>query len=118
MMRNTAKVAVLACVCTLVVPELSANQVLLDDDFSSGSRVVQSLPERSAWFGSSTDRLFVNETGLVGQLDGSSRMWLTYFSNNTPVEIGEGGRLVVDLEFSVTGVSETNTNRGMRIGLF
>ena len=92
--------------------------VLLDDTWAAGTRTAQNLPEQSAWFASSTERLTAASGELAGVMDGSSRLWMTYFTDAAPVQLAEGDRLRVELEFVAEDINTGNENRGLRIGLF
>ncbi|MCC5805196.1 MAG: hypothetical protein JJU00_02605 [Opitutales bacterium] len=92
--------------------------VLLDDTWATGTRTVQNLPEQSAWFASSAERLSAASGELVGVMDGSSRLWMTYFTDGAPVQLADGDRLRMELEFVAEEINAGNENRGLRIGLF
>jgi pectate lyase len=100
-----------------ILPLAATATVLVDDTWSSGVRNVQSLPERSAWFGSSASRLVATPGALTGEVD-SSRLWMTYFTNAQPHALAVGQSLRVRAVFALTSVAAENGNRGLRVGLF
>jgi hypothetical protein len=97
---------------------LAADSILLDDYWSTGVRTVQNLPTRSAWYSSSTDRLYSSVGSLTGVLEGSSRLWLTYFTDGEPFALADDETLRVSVTFTPQGVNAGNSNYGLRVGLF
>ncbi len=96
-------------------PEL---HILLDDTWATGVRTEQALPERSAWCATSADRFIATEGSVTGIMEGSSRMWLTYFTDSMPLPVEAGEWLRVTTVFVPEGVNAGNPNRGFRVGLF
>jgi hypothetical protein len=101
-----------------VSPAHAAATVLLADSWATGERHIQQLPTRSAWYASSAERLTATAGELTGVLDGSSRLWITYFTNGEPITLAEGETLRVTLRWVADGVNVGNANRGLRVGLF
>lgn len=97
---------------------IAANaNVLLEDDFSSGVRNVQNLPNTAAWYYSSNSRLVATPGALTATVD-SSRLAIVYFSNSGPYTLSDGETLRVAVDFTAEGVNSASTGRGLRVGLF
>ncbi len=121
---------------TLLIPGLSLSLLalagpltsegaitILNDDFSSGVRNVQDLPDQSAWFAAGPgERLFASAddggTLTLNQVNtgGANTGAMTYFTDSGAIEIPPGGSLSVNFDFTVNGVFDSDNNR-LWIGL-
>ncbi|MCC5805206.1 MAG: hypothetical protein JJU00_02655 [Opitutales bacterium] len=119
--KSRAALAILGGTVLCLPAALTAESelhVLLDDTWATGERTEQSLPERSVWYASSADRFLVTEGSVTGLMEGSSRLWMTYFTNSMPLPVEVGEWLRVTTVFVPEGVNAGNPNRGFRVGLF
>ncbi|MDQ8194329.1 hypothetical protein QEH59_07825 [Coraliomargarita sp. SDUM461004] len=86
--------------------------VLLSEDFDSGERNTQDLPDTSAWYSSASGGLNDTSGDLVST---ANRFALTYFTDSGTVDLAVGDSLTVDFSFSVSGPTANYTN--LRVGL-
>jgi hypothetical protein len=103
---------------------LSAQTTILSDDFSSGVRNVQNLPDQAAWYSAGPgNRLFANSANggsmTLNQVNngGENTGAMVYFTNSGALTIPNGGSITVSFDFSVSGVFDSNNNR-LWVGLY
>jgi hypothetical protein len=105
---------------TASVGVLSAQSIVVSDDFSSGVRNVQNLPDQMQWFSSGRSQdLFVEDNELVLNRNNNSLRntgALAYFTDSGTISIPSGGSLSVSFNFIVNGAID-NDNR-FWIGLY
>jgi len=94
---------------------------ILDDLWLSGTRTIQNLPSRSAWFTSSASALTA-APGAMTLTVGGSVLMVTYFtpvSGSPPVTLNVGDTLTAAINFTFNGVpTVASSSQGFRIGLF
>lgn len=95
-------------------------QTLLDDTWADGTRNNTNLPTESAWYASTAASLAATTGTMTGTPATSNRTWWTYFTATptVPAQLSVGQTLKVTLKFIPTGVNNSNTGTGLRIGLY
>lgn len=108
----------------LFINPLVSQSIIVSDNFSSGVRNVQNLPNQAAWFAAGDgNRLFANSanggTMTLNQVNvgDANTGALVYFTDSGGISLPAGGSLTVSFDFRVSGVFDSNDNR-MWIGLF
>lgn len=90
--------------------------VLLNDDFSDGSRTDQNLTSSSAWYSSgNASTLTVVSNALVSASGTTARQAVTYFTNSGVQTLGVGDSLSISFSMAETTFSSTSI---FRMGLF
>ncbi len=99
-------------------PAGEAAVTILNNDFSSGVRDVQDLPNESAWYAAGPgERLFASPDDggslTLNQVNagGANTGAMTYFTDSGAIEIPAGGSLSVSFDFVVNGVFDSDNNR-------
>ncbi len=94
------------------------DEVILDETFEAGQRLVQDLPATSAWYGTSSagDPVLTQPSEGIVTLDTSvNSHLLTYFTDLDPVSLEVGEKLTVAFGFRIEGA--TSNALGIRIGV-
>jgi hypothetical protein len=115
-------------VLSMVLPLFAgAYSTIVNDDFSSGVRNVQSLPNQMAWYkdNSSGTSLTVSDGAMTQTAGTSAGMSLAHFGTNAtgtiPVNLAVGDQLTVAFSFTFDGTSfgtSWNSGTALRVGLF
>lgn len=95
-----------------------AQTILVDDTFADGSRTEQNLPTESAWFANNVANISASPGNLALAGPSGSAMYITYFTPATAQSLNVGDSMRVTVNFSVTGSANTNTSRGVRLGVY
>jgi hypothetical protein len=98
------------------IPAMAAPTVILDENWSNGTRNSQNLPRSSAWFSSGAMLLSV-ESGKLSQQTPDTNYVLTYFTDDKakPVELKVGETLTIQYTFSLEGSLGSSF---IRVGVF
>jgi hypothetical protein len=90
---------------------------ILNEDWSSGERHVQDLPNSARWYSSTPGDLSVQEGSIRQATLSSSGFVIAYFTNSEPVNLAQGQTLQVNYSYSLEG-TEAVTGNLFRMGLF
>ncbi|MES2310341.1 MAG: hypothetical protein V4507_15920 [Verrucomicrobiota bacterium] len=104
---------------TSLILRVTSQTVLLNEDFSDGSRTNQALPASSAWFSSTAGSLSVLSGALTRNGAGSI---ITYFTNSgAPIQLAVGEKLRVTYSLILSGTPPTApspVDSFLRVGLY
>jgi hypothetical protein len=89
--------------------------VILNEAFVDGSRLHQSLPTTSAWYGSLATSLTQPGEGRITSITGQTI--LTYFTDWGTVSLDVGEKLRVTFDFQMENPSAEATHSGIRVGV-
>jgi hypothetical protein len=92
----------------------SAN-VILSETFLDNQRLVQNLPNTSAWFGSQATSLTQPSEGMITSITGQT--FLTYFTDSGTVSLAVGEILRVSFDFQLGNPVTPASHSGIRAGL-
>jgi hypothetical protein len=112
------KASALALACWMAVASVSHGDVLVNDEFTDGSRAESKRPvEAAVWVGRAAD--VSTASGMLSTKLGetSQKIW-TYFTDAEPVTLAPGQKLVASVSFVPRKNLSESTSRSFRIGLF
>ena len=103
---------------TLAAASCSHADVLLDENWSDGSRAETNLPaEAAVWIGREADATVSAGTLSTKMGEASQKIWL-YFTDGQPVALANGQKLTASVTFVPRGALHSITSRSFRFGVF
>lgn len=97
---------------------IGRGDTLLDDKWADGSRYEANRPaEAEVWVGREQD-VTVAAGALSSKMGETSQKIWTYFTDEKPIELATGQKLVVSVAFIPREALATTTSRSFRLGVF
>ena len=107
-----------ALACILLTSSSACAEVLLDEKWTDGSRAESNRPQEAAvWAGRESDVTVKPGVLSTAMTASSQRIW-TYFTEDEPIELAVGQKLVASISFVPRGTLSETTSRSFRFGLF
>ncbi len=108
---------------TVILPLCANATVILDQDFSNGSREIQDLPDSAQWFQSFNNLSMVETSPGVyalenGPTSATIRHGVAYYApTNSPISLSAGETITATLNITPSSITPSDADRILRIGL-